>query len=83
MFRHVKASLHSFGLPGYYTLRNSVNSIFFIYLIGVLSHTQESFTCTTATTIMVGGNRAVPGGNPRPSECCSKIFWRTAPVNSD
>lgn len=43
------------------------NCIYLMYLITCfLCRIQEYTNCTTAATIIVGGNRPVPGGKPRP-----------------
>lgn len=60
--------------------KTSVNqTIYLFHMIGVLRCTQEYFTYTTAASIMMRGNRAMPAGNPRPYAGC----WQTVPLTSE
>lgn len=53
------------------TFREIDKIYLFIYYNGILHRTQEYFTDTTATSIMMVANRVMPSGNPRPT----KRYW--------
>lgn len=48
-----------------------------LYMIGGLRYSTEYFTKTTSASIIVGGNRDVPGRNLLPTAGCWKIFPRS------
>lgn len=47
----------------------------FIYLIGVWRHIQEYFTFGTTGSVMVGGNRALPGETHDHQQMAEKPFF--------
>lgn len=55
--------------------------IYFIYLIVVFRRTQHYFAYTTAANTMVGGNQAVPAGNPPPCTGCCQISMFTSQLS--
>lgn len=54
--------------------QTKLNRCMYLFFISLACRTQEYFTHTTAVSIIVGGNRALPGENPRSFASCWQAF---------